>query len=72
MMKKFLLCLLLMTTSCIAVAEAKSNSEAWSYLTDTAIKEPWVVISVAPTQYIQCANEGEFIRCPFPVMVSFS
>ena len=45
----------------------KSVDDAWAYLTDSGLKDQWVVIALANGRYVQCANMGDFISCPFPV-----
>ena len=61
----------LLFAPCAAGAEElSSHRQAWQHLVSDTSGSAWVVISAADDQFIQCANMGDFIRCPFPVSVS--
>lgn len=48
--------------------EIDSIEKAWAYLTAPSRSDQWIVIeSKKNGRYVQCANMGEFLNCPFPV-----
>lgn len=62
------LCFFLAASSGFA-KNIESVDDAWAYLTDSGLKHQWVVIALANGRYMQCANMGDYISCPFPVWI---
>ena len=67
-MRFLLLVVLLTVTGPCCSSEIDSIEKAWAYLTAPSRSDQWIVIeSKKNGRYVQCANMGEFLKCPFPV-----
>ena len=71
-MKKLITILLLTISNYSFAGQVNSATDTWNYLISKNKKYQWAVVSLSRDQYIQCTNEIDYIRCPFPVSVNFT